>query len=99
MRNARVIHFRPERKRKKRFLLRKAPLLLLNLIRVGIVIVPLVLASSYMLQHGTPHFLWEYTYYEVGGQKQMTSCTYLGIHGVKSGRSMACPWIEFFQEE
>lgn len=81
MSSPRVTYHARVKRQRRRLPLKALPFLMLLLIKVSLFIVPLAFCGLYMLEHGTPHILWEYEYYGSADDPQYVSCTYWGVYG------------------
>lgn len=97
MRQAKVIYCKKPKKRRVYKRTRLLPFLVLIFLRLGLILTPIIYAWFYMVEHGTPHMLWEYEYYGSPGHPNITSCTYIGFNGVISFPAHECPLIDFMK--
>lgn len=100
MRSARVTHHARVKRQRRRLPLKALPFLMILLIKTSLFIAPVVFCGLYMLDHGTPHVLWEYEYYGSRDYPHYTSCTYLGLYGPeKTNGGSGCPLIKFLESK
>lgn len=97
MRSPRVTYHARVKRQSRRLPLKALPFLMLLLIKAGLFIVPVTFCGLYMLEHGTPHILWEYEYYGSPDNPHITSCTYIGYNGARSFSENECPFIDFMK--
>lgn len=96
MRSPRVTYHARVKRQRKRVPPKVLPFLMLLLIKASLFIVPVTFCGLYILEHGTPHILWEYEYYGSRDNPYYTSCTYLGLYGpAKTNGGSNCPLIAF----
>ncbi len=96
MRSPSVTYYARVKRQRGRLPLKALPFLMLLIIKASLFIAPLTFCGLYMLEHGTPHILWEYEYYGSRDNPYYTSCTYLGLFGPeKTNGGSTCPFIKF----
>ncbi len=95
MRSPRVTYHARVKRQRRRLPLKALPFLILLFIKASLFIAPLTLCGLYMLEHGTPHILWEYEYYGSPDDPQYISCTYWGFNGIQKFVETECVIIEF----
>ncbi len=97
MRSPRVTYHTRVKRQRKRVPLKALPFLMLLLIKASLFIAPLVFCGLYMLEHGTPHILWEYEYYGSPDDPRYVSCTYWGMYRLKKVQAQECMIITFMK--
>lgn len=96
MRSPRVTYHARVKRQGRRLPLKVLPFLILLLIKASLFLAPFAFCCLYMLEHGTPHILWEYEYYGSTEYPRITSCTYIGFEGTRTFPASECPFIDFF---
>lgn len=95
MRSPRVTYHARVKRQSRRLPLKVLPFLMLLLIKAGLFIAPVAFCGLYMLEHGTPHILWEYQYYGSPDDPQYVSCTYWGVYGINRIYVNECTFLKF----
>lgn len=95
MRSPRVTYYARVKRQHRRLPLKALPFLVLLLIKASLFIAPVAFFYLYMLEHGTPHILWEYEYYGSHDNPQYVSCTYWNLYGMRKIEANTCLIIEF----
>lgn len=90
MRSPRVTYHARVKRQRRRLPLKALPFLMLLIIKSSLFITPVAFCGLYILEHGTPHILWEYEYYGSPDNPQYVSCTYWGLNGFQKIKTEKC---------
>ena len=97
MRKAKVINYTKSKSLRGRTILYILPFLIIFFLRLTLVLSPFVIGGYYIYAYGMPHMLWEYEYYGSKEHPHITSCTYIGIYGMRTFSENTCPFIKFLK--